>query len=354
MFNEIELSKNVSVSAMETTEKLEIWTLQKQVSTEDCLFDEVMKQHSMKVSPIGDQDSWNQRSPKSVQITRIRSSPTALANVQKYAKSDESSHESVKLVRPLSYVVQQENKSCSQSSQKNQRHLDAQRTSSKETNDTTKVTNVLLRKGKNKTLETIVGNCNEDNNDDDDRNSKSVSLIRQRFFNNLDEHECTSEMAIIESNGSNPEEDNVNSLSRSILFKREKKQKKIFVPKLSRQQHFKLDNKMTNMIKGASLINVTMLHKYDTKSDVRDKNATPSRKIAQSRFNTNIVGDDDVWVEMVCGNIYSDVISSIFVSKKTGKMFWDEPPSGASKVIFLKDIERQRAINAISSKNEAL
>ena len=65
---------------------------------------------------------------------------------------------------------------------------------------------------------------------------------------------------------------------------------------------------MTNMIKGASLINVTMLHKYDTKSDVRDKNATPSRKIAQSRFNTNIVGDDDVWVEMVCGNIYSDVI----------------------------------------------
>ncbi len=50
-----------------------------------------------------------------------------------------------------------------------------------------------------------------------------------------------------------------------------------------------------------------------------------------------IVGDGDVWVETLCKNISTGEMKSFFKSTKDpNRMKPDEPPTGASNVIYLK------------------
>jgi len=70
---------------------------------------------------------------------------------------------------------------------------------------------------------------------------------------------------------------------------------------------------------------------YDTKSIV-DPLAKPSKIVKR----LGIVGDGDIWVESVCRNRKSGSTRLFFVSQNTGQKVRDEPPTGASQVLYLK------------------
>mmetsp|Transcript_19030 Transcript_19030/g.23978 ORF Transcript_19030/g.23978 Transcript_19030/m.23978 type:complete len:198 (-) Transcript_19030:743-1336(-) len=99
---------------------------------------------------------------------------------------------------------------------------------------------------------------------------------------------------------------------------------------LKRQAPFKCTRKI---VKGASLLNVTELHKYDVVK-TKDPTANKSKKVARSSLKED--GDGDVWVEKIYYAKKDRRPVTVFVSKKTGNLAKGEPPSGASKVIFLK------------------
>jgi hypothetical protein len=106
---------------------------------------------------------------------------------------------------------------------------------------------------------------------------------------------------------------------------------------LKRQLNFKSDNKMNPLMKGASALNVNEFHKYDTEV-VSDSTATPSHKMNKAtKDNIDEVGDGDVWIEKIFINNKTGKKAIFFVSRNTGMKIKGEPPSGASRVIFLKD-----------------
>jgi len=55
------------------------------------------------------------------------------------------------------------------------------------------------------------------------------------------------------------------------------------------------------------------------------------------RKNSHLSGDGDVWVEVLCKHTKTGEIKSYFKSTKDpGRRVPDEPPTGASRVIFLR------------------
>mmetsp|Transcript_2307 Transcript_2307/g.2790 ORF Transcript_2307/g.2790 Transcript_2307/m.2790 type:complete len:225 (+) Transcript_2307:32-706(+) len=107
---------------------------------------------------------------------------------------------------------------------------------------------------------------------------------------------------------------------------------------LERQECFKSDSRMHAIMKGASVLKLSDFHKYDTKM-VSDPTATPSNKIKKAfkdNTNTSQGGDGDIWIEKLFLNKNTGQKVTFFVSENTGQKVRDEPPSGASKVIFLK------------------
>ena len=65
-----------------------------------------------------------------------------------------------------------------------------------------------------------------------------------------------------------------------------------------------------------------------------DSMSRPSRILKRS-LRTTVSGDGDVWVEQLFRHKISGALRSFFCSTKTGKKRRDEPPTGASKVIYL-------------------
>jgi hypothetical protein len=65
-----------------------------------------------------------------------------------------------------------------------------------------------------------------------------------------------------------------------------------------------------------------------------DSFARPSRLLKKS-FRAPVSGDGDIWVEELFRNKISGTVRSFFCSIKTGTKRKDEPPTGASKVIYL-------------------
>jgi len=54
-----------------------------------------------------------------------------------------------------------------------------------------------------------------------------------------------------------------------------------------------------------------------------------------TRVRICIVGDNDLWFEKIVWNEKDSEWISYFVSRNTGRMVKDEPPTGASRVIYL-------------------
>jgi hypothetical protein len=108
-------------------------------------------------------------------------------------------------------------------------------------------------------------------------------------------------------------------------------------PQLLKQTPFRNEVKISKMMKGVSSLSLSDFHKYDT-VEVEDPIASPSRKVAKANITNDAViqGDGDVWVEKIFYTVKTKTPVSCFISKKTGERVRDEPPTGATRVIYLK------------------
>ena len=96
---------------------------------------------------------------------------------------------------------------------------------------------------------------------------------------------------------------------------------------------FRWREKLKPVIKGSSKLNIHEISKYDIKA-MHDMTAKPSKKMEKS--NIEIEGDGEVWVEKIYRHSKTRQSKIFFVSKQTGRKVPDEPPSGASHVIYLR------------------
>lgn len=94
------------------------------------------------------------------------------------------------------------------------------------------------------------------------------------------------------------------------------------------------------MMKGCSKLSIGEKKYYDTKV-LNDSNAKASRKMRKAGINkTNIIGDEDVWIEKIFQCDETGNTKTFFVSNRTGKKVEQEPPTGASRVIYLRESYR--------------
>ena len=77
-----------------------------------------------------------------------------------------------------------------------------------------------------------------------------------------------------------------------------------------------------------------------------------SRRISPK--SANVDGDNLTWVEIlvVSHKKGSNKSRSLFYSLQTRHAFWDEPPTGASEVVFLGDLEKLNAVIARVEKQQ--
>mmetsp|Transcript_7523 Transcript_7523/g.11324 ORF Transcript_7523/g.11324 Transcript_7523/m.11324 type:complete len:98 (-) Transcript_7523:414-707(-) len=85
---------------------------------------------------------------------------------------------------------------------------------------------------------------------------------------------------------------------------------------------------------------------YDTEI-VQDPMAKPSPTIKKAHISNSkhVYGDGDCWVEGVYHSTkFPGEYRIYFQSQKTGRKIVREPPTGASKVVYLRDSVRERRI----------
>ncbi len=128
----------------------------------------------------------------------------------------------------------------------------------------------------------------------------------------------------------------LNERSARFSLKKQSAAKNLNSEFLRRQAAFKCSKKIPELVKGASLLNLSEFDKYDT-IKTKDPVGNPSKKVARSSIAKTTNGDGDVWVEKICYTKKDRRKVTVFVSKKTGNIVQGEPPTGASKVIFLKN-----------------
>lgn len=80
------------------------------------------------------------------------------------------------------------------------------------------------------------------------------------------------------------------------------------------------------------------MRRYHDISHVHDPMAKRSNKVDRGAC----MGDGDIWVEKMCQSTKTGKLANYFVSTNTGKKVKDEPPTGASSVVFLKNEIVQR------------
>lgn len=74
--------------------------------------------------------------------------------------------------------------------------------------------------------------------------------------------------------------------------------------------------------------------------------AKPSPTIKKAHINDkHIFGDNDCWREAVCRCSKTGEIRIFFISERTGRKVPDEPPTGASKVLYLRDFVREKRLH---------
>jgi len=74
--------------------------------------------------------------------------------------------------------------------------------------------------------------------------------------------------------------------------------------------------------------------------------AKPSPTIHKAHINDkHIYGDNDCWREAVCRCNRTGEIRIFFISELTGRKVPDEPPTGASKVLYLRDVIRDKGLH---------
>ncbi len=177
-----------------------------------------------------------------------------------------------------------------------------------------------------------------------DNNNESDKLAGRPSFYSNDHKEVDIDKSIEEPNKSknNEEDQNKYNNRRELLLTRQEGSKNLIPGVLTKQDGSKDLSPLIDppMIKGASILNVRQIAKYDV-DVVKDPLATPSAKVRKSNIRSLAQqGDGDIWVEMIFRHKETGKTKIMFVSKNTGRKVGGEPPSGASKVIYLKESER--------------
>ena len=96
--------------------------------------------------------------------------------------------------------------------------------------------------------------------------------------------------------------------------------------------------------------------KYDV-AEVHDPLARPSKHFDRTNAPSSsiaYVGDHQTWVEKVLMSTTSCEPRSFFVSKTTDQKVPDEPPTGASRVLYLRDSFRERKKREIRKNGKSL
>ena len=86
---------------------------------------------------------------------------------------------------------------------------------------------------------------------------------------------------------------------------------------------------------------------YDTEI-IHDPKAKPSPTIKKAHISNKklVYGDGDSWVEGVYDSImFPGEYRIYFQSQNTGRKILREPPTGASKVVYLRDAVRERRLH---------
>ena len=78
----------------------------------------------------------------------------------------------------------------------------------------------------------------------------------------------------------------------------------------------------------------------------KDPCAKPSKTMKRSNLDVSGDGDGDIWVEKIFVSRRSGKQRIFFVSVATGRRVRDEPPTGASKVLYQDDLQELRKIEA--------
>ncbi len=86
---------------------------------------------------------------------------------------------------------------------------------------------------------------------------------------------------------------------------------------------------------------ITSLSSGSTTIDGDPFNPKPSKRLSKLHIPLLENGDGDTWIEMLVTNIRCKKTKelksrSLFYSVKTRQALWDEPPTGASRVIYLR------------------
>ena len=82
------------------------------------------------------------------------------------------------------------------------------------------------------------------------------------------------------------------------------------------------------------------INNYDTQI-IHDPHAKPSERVRRSKLLQNQEGDGDVWIETVFRSSKSGKTCTFFISQNTGRRVRDEPPTGASQVLYLRNLIRK-------------
>ncbi len=77
---------------------------------------------------------------------------------------------------------------------------------------------------------------------------------------------------------------------------------------------------------------------YTDSSSIRDPLARRSKTVKRSRRLQKVTSDGDVWIEKKFVSKTTGKERIYFVSVKTGARVRDEPPSGASRVLYAEDL----------------
>lgn len=100
-------------------------------------------------------------------------------------------------------------------------------------------------------------------------------------------------------------------------------------------------NTKREFMKGVSHLNLNEKNFYDTKV-VEDSRAKASKKMTKAGSPVkSSEGDGEVWAEKIFRNKKGET-QIFFVSKHTGEKVKDEPPTGASRVLYLRESYKSR------------
>ena len=117
---------------------------------------------------------------------------------------------------------------------------------------------------------------------------------------------------------------------------------------MKRQAAFRGAHKRKQVLKGASTLNFNEFEQYDT-SIVHDHESKSSEKVAKSGIDDiiHLEGDHDVWVEKILISKKTGKPKVFFISKKTGQKVANEPPTGATRVFYLRDSFKETKLSSI-------